>query len=145
MEHFHHWVKCLLEGLETQVDHDLLAEILSKCGRRCIPVNFIEEMMKVWSEAPNLDALIERINDSWSIAGADAHVRAENSEVMVEYGECYCPLVKDSVQEMPSIWCECSKGWLKQLFESVSGENVGVELLESVQRGDNKCRFKIVF
>ena len=145
MEHFHRWVKCLLEGLETRVNRDLLAEILSNCGRRCIPESFIKKMMKVWSEDPDLDVLIENINDSWSGAGADAKIRRKNSELMVEYGECYCPLVKESVQEMPSIWCECSRGWLMQLFESFLGDKVEVELIESVQKGDEKCRFKVIF
>lgn len=144
MESFHRWVKCLLEGLEARVDGALLAEVLVSCGRGCIPVNFIDRMVKVWRETADLGVLIDKINDSWSGVGADAHVVRGDGELMVEYGECYCPLVKDGVRELPLIWCECSRGWLMQLFESVLGEKVEVELLESVQMGGDKCRFKII-
>jgi predicted hydrocarbon binding protein len=145
MDHFHEWVKCLLEGLEFKVVKKVSSEILSNCGRGCIPVNFIEEMMKIWEEVHDVDVLVKRINDSWSEAGADAQIAREKGELIVEYGECYCPLVKESIQKLPSSWCECSRGWLLKLFEPILGENVEVELLESVKRGNEKCRFKIIW
>jgi len=44
---------------------------------------------------------------------------------------------------MPAAYCNCSKGWVKQLFENVIDQEIKVELICSIIQGGDKCRFRI--
>ena len=60
---------------------------------------------------------------------------------------CHCPLAASSISAMggdvPAIWCSCSAGYEKFLFDVVFGEETEAEVLESVLAGDGRCRFSI--
>lgn len=60
---------------------------------------------------------------------------------------CHCPLAAASITEtgagVPALWCACSAGYEKHLFDVVFGEETEVEVLESVLAGDPRCRFRI--
>jgi hypothetical protein len=71
----------------------------------------------------------------------------EEDPLMKRYHTCHCPLARTSIitggPEVPSEWCYCSGGYGKLPFEVVFGEELEVELLESVLAGDPRCRFAI--
>jgi len=58
---------------------------------------------------------------------------------------CHCPLAASSIRAegagVPAVWCNCSAGYEKFLFDVVFGEEVQAEVLESVLAGDDRCRF----
>ena len=60
---------------------------------------------------------------------------------------CHCPLAAASITEtgagVPSLWCACSAGYEKFLFDIVFAEETRVEVLESVLAGAPRCRFRI--
>ncbi len=62
------------------------------------------------------------------------------------YHYCHCPFAKESIlSENPvdSDWCYCSAGFAKYPFEVILDRTLDVEMLESVLKGDLRCRFKI--
>ncbi len=60
---------------------------------------------------------------------------------------CHCPFAAASITEKgaltPPLWCYCSAGYEKFIFDTVFGAETNVEVLESVLAGDLRCRFKI--
>ena len=60
---------------------------------------------------------------------------------------CHCPLAASTItlegSGVPPLWCACSAGYEKFLFDVVFGEETEVEVLESVLAGAARCRFKI--
>jgi hypothetical protein len=40
-------------------------------------------------------------------------------------------------------YCFCSAGWLKEVYETISGASVGAEILETVKRGGQRCRLEV--
>ena len=82
------------------------------------------------------------VADTVKHAGPDA-MRREGSLVKVLYPRCYCPLVSQGKQTLSPTYCECSIGWLKEMFETVSGKPVTVTALETVKRGGKVCRFEV--
>lgn len=60
---------------------------------------------------------------------------------------CHCPLAASSITasgaDVPPLWCACSAGYEKFLFDIVFDEETEVEVLESVLAGDSRCRFGI--
>ncbi|MCK4478878.1 hypothetical protein KAU88_10215 [Candidatus Bathyarchaeota archaeon] len=47
-------------------------------------------------------------------------------------------------RKLSATYCNCSRGWAKELFEGVLGRPVGVIMEKSIIKGDDQCRFRIV-
>ena len=71
----------------------------------------------------------------------------ENDSVMKKYYACHCPLVRSAIRdgkiEISHMFCYCSAGYEKLGFDVIFEEPVEVELLESVLKGNHRCRFAI--
>ncbi|MBD3235187.1 MAG: hypothetical protein GF330_00595 [Candidatus Eisenbacteria bacterium] len=63
------------------------------------------------------------------------------------YSYCHCPWVRDALRsgaaQVPPIWCNCSTACIKRPYETLLGQPLAAEILESVLRGDARCRFAI--
>jgi len=62
------------------------------------------------------------------------------------YHFCHCHLARRSIMEgdpVPSEFCHCSGGYLKQPFDYIFGEELEVRVLGSVLAGDDECRFAV--
>ncbi len=63
------------------------------------------------------------------------------------YLACHCPLARESLasgrSDIPGIWCYCSAGYEKVLFDTLFGEPAEVTVLETLLNGDDRCRFAI--
>ncbi len=60
---------------------------------------------------------------------------------------CHCPLAASSITEkgagVPAMWCACSAGYTKFLFDVVFSEPTKAIVVSSVLAGDPVCRFAI--
>ncbi len=138
MNHAHRWIRALVESLEEETDEETRGRILEKCGRSCVPRSFIEKVKACHDESEDLDGFLENLNGVWS------HVKREGDEIYVEYEECYCPLVKKYPLKNLPTFCNCSKGWIMELFGSALGRPVGVELESTIRQGGDVCRFRLI-
>jgi predicted hydrocarbon binding protein len=64
---------------------------------------------------------------------------------MKRYYACHCQLARTAIRDgTPKIsrdFCYCSAGYEKVRFDTIFGEPVEVEVLESALDGDERCRF----
>ncbi|UCD21416.1 MAG: hypothetical protein JSW22_05000 [Chloroflexota bacterium] len=71
----------------------------------------------------------------------------EKDPAMKKYYACHCQLVRTAIRdgepEIPATFCYCSAGYHKLPFEAIFDEPVEVEMLETVVKGDARCRFAI--
>lgn len=60
---------------------------------------------------------------------------------------CHCPLAASSIRAegagVSPLWCSCSAGYEKFLFDVVFAEDCATRVLQSVLAGDELCRFAI--
>ncbi len=59
---------------------------------------------------------------------------------------CHCGLARAAIKSgkvMDGDWCYCSAGFAKRPFEVIMGRELQVEVLESVLKGDMRCRFRV--
>ncbi len=63
------------------------------------------------------------------------------------YYACHCPFAREAIKSggpcISENWCYCSGGFAKYPFEVLFGRSLRVELLSSVLRGDQVCRFAV--
>jgi hypothetical protein len=71
----------------------------------------------------------------------------ETNEVMKRYYYCHCPWARESLinddVHVPEIFCQCSAGFHKKAWEVIFDQPLKADVLESVLKGDQQCRFAI--
>ncbi len=76
-------------------------------------------------------------------ADPEAHARARTATEK-RAAACYCPIVRTNLDRgMPITFCYCGAGWFRQQWEAATGRPVRVEVVQSVLKGDDACRFAI--
>jgi hypothetical protein len=81
------------------------------------------------------------------IPSAPKQFLKEKDPEMRKYYACHCQLVRTALRDgkprIPATFCYCSAGFEKVHFDAVFGEPVEVEMLETLLKGDERCRFAI--
>jgi hypothetical protein len=71
----------------------------------------------------------------------------ETDPVMKRYYACHCPWAREAIKngniQLNPVFCNCSGGFSKKPWEVIFGQTLKVELLESVLKGDFRCRFVV--
>jgi predicted hydrocarbon binding protein len=131
------WVKNLIESIDAHLDEETKIRLMESCGRACAR----EGPARVAKECQgNLDDWLATLA-KWH--GGEECVQRDGDIVHRLCTECLCPLVKDGPARLPDTYCYCSVGWMKETFETVVGKPVHVDLIESIKRGAQRCRFAI--
>jgi predicted hydrocarbon binding protein len=135
--HTNRWINSLMQSLDAQVDEETRAKILENCGRNCISRSFIAKAQALKKNAKDMDDFLENLGRTWK------HLQRKGEAVYVMYDKCYCPLVRDHKDKLSPTFCNCSRGWIKELFESILNKPIEVKLEKSIKQGDEICRFKL--
>jgi len=132
----HDWLSSLMKNMDVQLDEESKIKVLEECGRACAERHAKSEALK---SKGDLDGWLDTMK-KW--VGAN-NVQKEGNSVRVVYSKCFCPLVGGLEPLLSKTFCNCSRGWLKENFETVVGKAVDVELEDSIMRGGKECRFTV--
>ena len=133
------WITVLMDGLDKNVDKKTLAELLEQCGRQCQSQRFIEKAKSLYAKSKSTDEFLDRLGKVYK------HLHREGGRVYLVYPKCYCSQVNRIPKgKLSGIYCNCSCGWAKALFEGALGRDVEVIKEKSIIGGDSECRFRIV-
>ena len=142
------WAKRMMENLDKEVDEPTRTRLMHANGKSCYRgATPPERQFK-----GGVDAFIEQLT-KWS-GPRPSPIRREGNTIYFEYvqnpaglkvadGWCLCPLVEKGPEGLSGTFCECSVGYVAEMFSDITGQPVQVELLESLKRGGKACRFKI--
>jgi len=131
----HRWIKNILEGLDAEVEEETRIKILENCGRKCAPQSLIKKAQAIRNQSKTTDEFLRKLGKVWK------HLKIEDGGVYVEYEKCYCPLVRAYKGELSKSFCNCSRGWIKQILETALQKPVEVKIERTVKQGANSCRF----
>ncbi|MBN1225288.1 MAG: hypothetical protein JXB23_18715 [Candidatus Aminicenantes bacterium] len=131
------WILSLMKSMDKHLDDEDKVKLLEDCGRACAQRHAKTEAAK---HKGSLDAWLGALR-KW--VGAE-NVRLEGNSIQVTYSKCFCPLVQDSPPLMAENFCGCSRGWLKEVFETVVDRPVEVKMEDSIMSGGKQCRFSII-
>ena len=133
------WITCLIDGLDKHVDEETRAMILEQCGRQCQSQGFIEKVRRIYKKSQNMEEFLNAFSKVYE------NLQVEGNNVHIVYPKCYCSFVnKIPSGTLSATYCNCSRGWAKELFEKALGRSVEVVMEESIVNGDEQCKFKIV-
>ena len=133
------WISCLIAGLDEHVDEDTKARVLERCGRQCQSQRFVKKARSIYEKSKDMSEFLGRFGEIYD------HLHVEGDNVYVVYPKCYCSFVnKIPLGELSATYCNCSRGWAKELFEGALGRPVEVVMEESIVGGGDQCKFRIV-
>ena len=133
------WIATLMNGLEENVDEKVTSKILEQCGRQCQSQSLIKKAKDIYRNSKTTDEFLEKFGRTYK------HLHKEGDQIYIVYPRCYCTQVnKIPKGKLSGIYCNCSRGWAKALFEGALGKPVEVVKEKSIIGGDNECRFRVV-
>lgn len=138
------WLETLVAGLDAEVDERTKALVMEHCGRACaLHLGSVEKAKAIQHSTKETSELLDKLNQQegfwcgrWVSDGDIIYSVCE---------ECGCPLVRAGWVEPSPTFCNCSRGWVKAVFETVLGRPVKVELEQAIGRGDQVCEFIVRF
>ncbi len=144
------WVKRFMSVLDQNVDEPTRKRLMQSQGRVC----YEGAHGKRPPERPARGALDKAI-EGMKKYGGEEMIRREGDTIHFQYirnpaglkvkdGYCLCPVVEKGPEGLSGTYCECSVGYVTEMFQRWTEKTVTVELLESLKRGGSGCKFKIL-
>lgn len=135
------WVQSLLSALDANVDAEVRTRLLEACGRTCaVHHGDLDRAEAAGERADDLAGLLDRLNRDVSWCGA---WRREAGGIVSICEQCGCPLVREGLVKLSPVFCACSTGFVRALFERALGRPVLVRLEQAIGRGDPVCKFSV--
>jgi predicted hydrocarbon binding protein len=131
------WVVNLLDELDRMVDEETRVRLLEGCGRKCIGRSFVAKAEAIAKKSKNMGEFLDGLGRVWK------HLHVDKDGVFVIYERCYCPLVRGYAGKVSPSFCNCSVGWIKELFETALKKPVKVKKITTIRQGSKQCRFKV--
>ncbi len=133
------WMPALFEALDQYTTEEQRIKILEHCGRACGKPD-MDDVRRIREEAKDREHLLQLINERIKWCGEWVW---EDGKIHTVCTECGCPLVVAGYVDNSPTLCLCSRGWVKAVFTEALGEEVDVELLQAIGRGDECCEFLV--
>jgi hypothetical protein len=149
MEFVDVWVKNFFGVLDDTVDEPTRRKLMFTNGKVCYQTWIKSTGQK--SKVVPFEEWARKVKDEVK----DGSVQVEGNVIHFQYlssaetgqasreSVCLCPLVESKVAGMSKTYCQCSVGYVREMFEQKFARPVEVELIESVLYGAKRCRFKI--
>lgn len=83
------------------------------------------------------DSIPELISIMNEIGLAGGNLTIKKSSIIARYSECYCP--SKELINTPN-HCYCTQGWIKEVFENITGREINARVVKSIKWCDNICK-----
>ena len=134
------WIIQPIDGLDEHIDEETRAKVLEQCGRQCQTASLVKKARNIYKQSKNLDEFLKKFGEVYK------NLHKEGDSVYIVYPKCYCSFVnKIPSANLSATFCNCSRGWAKELFEQALGKPIDVIMEESIVQGDEQCKFRLVF
>jgi predicted ArsR family transcriptional regulator len=134
------WIKNMVDKLTDITGETVARRVLEDCGRQCIGQSILVKARRIKEDARDLDDLLFKLNNA-HIGGGKLH--REDQIIHASYERCYCGSVNKTRHPISTVYCQCSCGWYRTLFETLLDKPVRVELIDSIINGADACSFVI--
>ena len=146
------WIKDLMDNMDGLLDAETRTKLLQATGRSCYIRAFgvaSEEKSAAEDVTRTLNALekggseVTREGDRTIIIYRWGREHQNPTGLIMKDGYCMCPVVESGPPDLSPTYCLCSTGYVKEIFERLTGATANVTLLESLKGGGRDCVFRI--
>lgn len=133
----------MMDGFDTYLEPEKKVLLLEECGRKCIQDRhhkLIQDAKKLYKNSNDLKDFLGKLSKRYE------SLQVSDQEVAFIWDKCYCPVIgKIPVGKISPTFCNCSRGWVKELLEVAIEKPVEVIIDEAVTKGDNRCKLRVIF
>ncbi len=135
------WMEALIQGLDESVEKGKKEKIMEKCGMTCSHYHgHIDKIRAMKKKGQNLEEILEQMNQDEMWCGE----WIKKGDIIYSFCRvCECPFVVSEIIRPSSTFCQCSKGFVKSIFEAIFEKPVQVDLKKAIGQGDNVCHFVV--
>lgn len=135
-EFYSRWINNILTSINNHVDENTKIVLLESCGRYCARFGMINNALSCQGDVEKFLSVMR----TW--VGKN-NVSRDGNKINVIYEKCYCQLKAPIPKELGETFCNCSRGWLKEMFETVLKKPVNVEIKSTIKCGADRCQFVV--
>ena len=147
------WLKDLMDNMDAILDEKMKRNLMNACGRSCYVNAFgvasqtevSPQLAEAWMKYLK-DAGFE-IQDHGSVTVVHFGWKRDHQNpltgLMLSDGYCMCELAESIPKGLSPTFCNCSAGYIGEMFKRYLGKAVRVEVLETLISGGSECRFRI--
>lgn len=147
------WIKDMMDILDAQLDPEARMKVMHACGRSC----YNRAFGVASEEKPGPDVVeqfLKRIESKYEIHREGNRVWFNYSwgtdhqnpfGLIIRDGFCMCPIVESIVPDISPTYCNCSAGYVAEMFKRSLGRPVKVEIIETLQTGGKDCVFRVEY
>ncbi len=146
-------IRRIISQLDAQLDEASRTKIMEACGRAC----YTGAHGPRPAAQPGPQDVEKFLDGMRKYLGKDG-VQQQGSQTIVYFrytsnpqglktadGYCLCPIFENAPKDVSPTFCNCSLGYVKEIFERRTGKPVTVQLTNSVLRGGKTCEFTVRF
>jgi len=133
-------IKNVLAYIDASQDEQVRKEVFCELGRQC----FLTRRVKTWVDgfAGDVQAFLDRVNVEGSSPYWQSLVFDEDRSILYLTGKerelCACPYAE--CDDPPLSLCTyCCRAFQEQIFGTLFGREVSVQITESILMGDTRC------
>jgi hypothetical protein len=147
------WLKDLMDNMDTILDEKTKINLMNACGRSCYANAFgvasekevSPQLAEAWMKYLK-DAGFE-IQDNGSVTVVHFGWKRDHQNpltgLILKDGYCMCELAESIPKNLSPTFCNCSAGYVGEMFKRYLGKTVKVDVLETLLSGGSECRFRI--
>lgn len=136
------WISSVLSSLHTELDKDSIRKILKKTAIVHYNNLKMDEMLAEY--VGDLEKFIHFIEEKWGWK-IDYNKSTKTLVANENKNFCVCPIAVHKNGTNSSTMCFCSEGFAEKMFSNVAGVPASAEVISSIRRGDESCKYKVVF
>lgn len=150
-------VKCAVDMVDEIATEGQKFEIFSQCAH-VFPPELIENMKLVYAETQSVDKVLEAMTNAGNYPkytregntlysskqpyNKAAFDKAKTREEKMK-AYCFCPMIKNNLDEIIGSFCYCGSGWSRRLWEGILEKPVTVKIVKSLTKDDDECIFAV--
>jgi len=127
----------LVEIMNSNLEEETRDQLLEALGRQCAKDSNIDFS----KYKNNLQGFLDDLEKQWAEHTEYDEKTGVAKIVGKKTDSCFCPMAQGGLT--PVELCNCTRGWQKETFETITGKAVEVKIAESILRGGERCTFEI--
>ncbi|HOW84766.1 MAG TPA: DUF6144 family protein [Candidatus Aminicenantes bacterium] len=132
------YILTLMENLEKSVAEPVRTRMMNDCGRACARRGGLFKLAE--ENKGDLKAFLARMS---GVLGEGNARLIDETTVHWSYPRCFCELVAAGPRRLPAVYCQCSVGWVMEIFQTVLGRPAKVDIVQSIKTGAPACVFRV--
>ena len=126
----------LVEILGRNLDEPTVSRIFEELGVECArQFKYLSDKFK-----GDLDGFLAHVQERW-VEKVEHDKQNRTIRITDRSPKCSCALVRQGMT--PGAFCDCSRGWQKEIYSLILGKPVEVKVEQSILRGAPRCAFLI--